>query len=140
MAKLIESEERFIMSKAKQQVTVRTGNAEDFFARARKAAQRADRGEAIQASVTLSFEDPQRMFTVLSQARRRLMQEILHEPKTIQQLTQDLQRERSMVTKDVGLLEKMGLIVSERHINPGHGIQKMVRAIAPRIEMVAVMS
>lgn len=128
------------MSKAKQQVTVRAGSAEDFFVRARKAAQSADRGEVIQPSVTLSFEDPQRMFTVLSQARRRLMQEILHEPKTIQQLSQSLQRERSMVTKDIGLLEKMGLLVSERHSNPGHGIQKMVRAIAPRIEMVAVMS
>ncbi len=127
------------MNKPKQQVTVRTGSVEDFFARAAKAAKRADRGEKIEQSVTLSFEDPQRMFTVLSQARRRLMQEILHEPKTIQQLTHSLQRERSMVTKDVGLLEKMGLIVSERQINPGHGIQKTVRAIAPRIEMVAVM-
>ncbi len=128
------------MSKAKQLVTVRTGSTEDFFARARKAAQRADRGEPIERSVTLSFEDPRKMFTVLSQARRRLMQEILHEPKTIAQLTQSLQRERSMVTKDVGLLEKMGLIVSERQSNPGHGIQKMVRAIAPRIEMMAVMA
>ena len=140
MAKIIKAQERFIMSKAKQLVTVRTGSAEDFFARARKVVQRADRGETIARSVTLSFEDPQRMFTVLSQARRRLMQEILHEPKTIQQLSQSLQRERSMVTKDVGVLEKMGLILSEKHINPGHGIQKMVRAVAPRIEMVAVMS
>jgi hypothetical protein len=42
-------------------------------------------------------------------------------------------------TKDVGLLEKMGLVVSERQTNPGHGIQKVVRSIAPKIEMVATL-
>ena len=120
-------------------VVVRSDDVAGFFARAKDAARRADRGEAFEGKVTLSFEDPQQMFTILSEARRRLMLEVMHEARTINELSQRLQRNRSAITKDVGLLEKMGLIVSERQANPGHGIQKVVRSIAPKIEMVATL-
>lgn len=120
-------------------VVVRTDDVAGFFARAKDAARRADRGEAFEGKVTLSFEDPQRMFTVLSEARRRLMLEVMQEAKTINELSHRLHRNRSAITKDVGLLEKMGLVVSERQANPGHGIQKVVRSIAPKIEMVATL-
>ena len=120
-------------------VVIRTDHVEGFFDRAKDAARRADRGQPFDGKVTLSFEDPQRMFTVLSEARRRLMLEVMHEPKTINELTHRLHRNRSAITKDVGLLEKVGLLVSQRQANPGHGIQKMVRSIAPKIEMVATL-
>ena len=74
---------------------------------------------------------------VLSQARRRLMLEVMDEPKTITQLTAKLHRERSAITKDIGLLEKLGLLVSQKRANPGHGVGKLVRAVAPKIEMIA---
>lgn len=120
-------------------VVVRTGDVASFFARAKNAARRADRGEVFEGKVTLSFEDPQRMFSVLSETRRRLMLEVMHEARTINELSHRLHRNRSAITKDVGLLEKMGLVVSERQVNPGHGIQKVVRSIAPKIEMVATL-
>jgi predicted transcriptional regulator len=120
-------------------VVVRTDDVAGFFARAKDAARRADRAEAFEGKVTLSFEDPQRMFTVLSESRRRLMREVMHEARTINELSHRLHRNRSAITKDVGLLEKMGLVVSERQANPGHGIQKVVRSIAPKIEMVATL-
>ncbi|APW46314.1 HTH domain-containing protein [Rhodoferax antarcticus] len=120
-------------------VSVRTDDVAGFFNRAKHAARRADQRQAFEGSVTLSFEDPQQMFTVLSESRRQLMLEIMVEPKTINDLTTRLNRNRSSITKDVGLLEKMGLIVSTRQSNPGHGIQKMVQAIAPKIEMVATL-
>jgi predicted transcriptional regulator len=120
-------------------VVIRTDDVDSFFARAKDAARRADRGLAFDGKITLAFEDPQRMFTVLSEARRRLMLEVMHEPKTINELTQSLHRNRSAITKDVGLLEKVGLVVSQRLANPGHGIQKVVRSIAPKIEMVATL-
>jgi predicted transcriptional regulator len=121
-------------------VVIRTNEVAGFFERAKDAARRADRGQAFDGTVTLAFEDPQRMFTVLSEARRRLMLEIMHEPKTINELTHRLRRNRSAITKDVGLLEKVGLVVSQRHANPqGHGIQKLVRSVAPKIEMVATL-
>jgi len=124
-----------IMSK----VVIRTDDVSGFFERAKDAARRADRGQAFEGKVTLSFEDPQRMFTVLSEERRRLMREVMHEAKTINELTSRLRRNRSAITKDVGFLEKVGLIVSIRQSNPGHGIQKLVQSVAPKIEMVATL-
>jgi predicted transcriptional regulator len=127
--------EQEIMTK----VVIRTDDVDGFFTRAKDAARRADRGQAFDGKVTLAFEDPQRMFTVLSAARRRLMLEVMHEPKTINELTQRLHRNRSAITKDVGLLEKVGLVVSQRLANPGHGIQKVVRSVATKIDMVATL-
>jgi len=118
---------------------VRTGNVADFFDRARDAARRADQGGKFDETVTLSFEDPQRMFTVLSTARRRLMTEVIREPKTISELSSSLNRNRSSITKDISLLESMGLVTSQRQVNPGHGIQKIICSVAPRIEMVATL-
>jgi predicted transcriptional regulator len=120
-------------------VVIRTDDLDGFFARAKDAARRADQGQEFEEKVTLSFDDPQRMFTVLSETRRRLMSEVMREPKTIKELTSRLHRNRSSVTKDVGMLEKMGLIVSSRQPNPGHGFQKLVQSIAPKIEMVATL-
>jgi predicted transcriptional regulator len=120
-------------------VVIRTDDVAGFFGRAADAARRADHGGAFDRKVTLAFEDPQRMFTVLSAARRRLILEVMREPKTINELSERLHRNRSAVTKDVGLLERMGLLVSQRQVNPGHGIQKAVRSVAPEIEMVATL-
>ena len=120
-------------------IVIRTDDVAGFFSRAKDAARRADAGEAFEGKVTLSFEEPKRMFTVLSDARRRLMLEVMHESKTINELSHRLHRNRSAITKDIGLLEKMGLLVSHRQANPGHGIQKVVRSIAPKIEMVATL-
>lgn len=40
-------------------VIIRTDQVEGFFDRARKAAQKGDRGESFKKSATFSFEDPQ---------------------------------------------------------------------------------
>ncbi len=120
-------------------VVIRTDDVTGFFSRASDAARRADQGKAFEGKITLSFEDPQRMFTILSEARRRLMLEVMHEPRTINELSHRLHRNRSAITKDIGLLEKFGLIVSQRQANPGHGIQKVVRSVASKIELVATL-
>lgn len=120
-------------------VVVRTGDVESFFSRAKEAAKRADQGQRFEGKVTLSFEDPQSMFTVLSEARRQLMLEVMTQAKSINELSESLHRNRSAITKDIGLLEKLGLVVSRRETNPGHGIQKVVQSVAPKIEMVATL-
>ena len=120
-------------------VVVRTDDLDGFFERAKDAARRADQAQKFEEKVTLSFEDPQRMFKVLSETRRRLMSEVMREPKTIKELTTRLRRKRSSVTNDIGMLEKAGLIVPSRQSNPGHGFQKTVQSIAPKIETVAIL-
>ncbi|CAM3675897.1 HTH domain-containing protein [Polynucleobacter antarcticus] len=120
-------------------VVIRTGDIDSFFSKAKKAAKRADQNEVLDGTITLTFEDPQELFKILSDARRKLMREIMNQPKSINELSSKLHRDRAAITKDVGLLEKAGLLVSQRRPNPGHGIEKIVRAVAPTIQMVAVL-
>ena len=121
-------------------VAIRTGDVNNFFLRAKEAARKADQGLVFDEKITLTFEDPQRMFSALSETRRRLMREVMREPKTINELSIRLRRNRSAVSKDVGVLEKVGLVVSNRRVNPGHGVQKWVQSVAPQIEMIATLA
>jgi predicted transcriptional regulator len=120
-------------------ILVKTSDTAVFFDRARTAAQKADRGDFFEEKLTLSFEDPQRMFAVLSEQRRRLMLEVMREPKTINELSKSLHRNRSSITKDVGVLERAGLVRSSKQSNPGHGVQKLVCALAAKIEVSATL-
>lgn len=119
-------------------LTVRTGGADDFFERARAAARKADRGEVFgEASVTLAFEDPKRMFAVLSEARRQLVREVLHTARSADELAERLHRDRAGIVRDIRRLERCGLLVAEDGTT-GEGV-KRVRAVAPRIELVAAI-
>ena len=118
-------------------VMIRTGDAKDFFARAKAAARKADRGQRQERTMTLSFEDPAQMFAALSKTRRQLLQEVMTESKSISQLVEILQRNRRAVTRDVGKLEELGLLITKLQMNPGHGIQTWVQSVAPQIELVA---
>jgi len=120
-------------------VVVRTGEVKDFFARAKAAAHKADRADKLEKTITFSFEEPAEMFSVLSDSRRRLMHEVMREPKTINQLVISLNRDRSSIARDVGKLEQLGLVITNKQSNAGHGIQKIVQSIAPKIELVATL-
>lgn len=121
-------------------VIVRTGTAESFFRRARSAARRADEGESFDGAITLSFEDPQRMFEVLSAARRELVRAVIGKPKTLADLTRALKRERTAIAKDLKVLEAAGLVRTRREPNPGHGVKVTVQAAARRIDMVVTLA
>lgn len=117
--------------------TVVTESAESFLARARGVARQLDKGAHVAPSMTISYGDPAAMFSALSNARRKLLNEVLTTELSIQQLTRRLHRERSAVAKDVLFLERAGLLIATKRPNPGHGIEKVVRTVAPKIHMVA---
>ncbi len=121
-------------------VVMRSSEPDDFFTRAKAAAKRADQGDQFDGTITLSFADPQRMFSVLTKARRNLMHELIQQPKTINELSIKLNRNRSAISKDVNLLEKAGLLVSKVEANPGHGVHKLVQAVASKIEITATLA
>ena len=54
-------------------VIIRTESLEEFLVQARDTAQKVDRGEFLDESVTFSFEDSREMYKVLSEVRRRRM-------------------------------------------------------------------
>ncbi len=80
-------------------IVIRADDVKGFFSRAKGAARRADRGGTFDGTVTLSFEDPRRMFSVLSESRRRLMLEVMREPRTINERSRRLRRNWSSINK-----------------------------------------
>ena len=120
-------------------VSIRTGNVEGFFSRARKAALKADRGEGFEEKLTLSFEDPEEMLLLLSGGRRRIMLEVMKRPQTIQELANVLNRNRATVVKEIRFLEQKGLLSLKKGQTKENGSETFVEAVAPKIELVAML-
>jgi predicted transcriptional regulator len=81
---------------------------------ARDAARKADCGDNFHEKMTITFEDPQQMFMVLSVARRRIMIEVMKKPQTIRDLVHNLNRNRSTIVKDIRFLEQKGLLICQK--------------------------
>lgn len=119
-------------------VTLRTDTPDRFFQRARSAAKKADTGAHFEPNITLTFENPTQLASVLSAARCQLIDTVMKHPRSISQLAHDLQRNRTAISRDIHLLEAAGLLTTERQTNPGHGISRIVKATAARIELSTV--
>ena len=118
---------------------IRVERADAFFTRGRKLARRADRGEHIPASRVVAFEDAMSLLSVLTEKRLLLLQEVQLAPASISVLAKRLKRDRSAVTRDVQLLERVGVFqVTEKPLH-GHGRQKWVAPIASEIRLTATL-
>lgn len=120
-------------------VTIRTGKVDDFFSRAREAALRADRGEPLEEKLTISFEDPDQMLMLLSGGRRRIMLEVMKRPQTVQELANVLKRSRATIAKEIRYLEEKGLLSRKKEQAEENGSEVFVEAVAPQIELVAML-
>jgi len=119
---------------------VRTESLDDFLARAKDMAKRADRGDSFDRSMTISFNDIVDMAAILTKERIRMLQALLGVEKTVSELAIELHRNQQSVARDVKQLEVAGLLFAKLVSNPGHGRHKVVSAVAPRIELSAIIA
>ncbi|HQV80994.1 MAG: HTH domain-containing protein [Agitococcus sp.] len=122
-----------------KKLIVRTESLDDFLARAKDVARRADAGSQLEHSITISFNDVVEMASVLTKERIRMLQALLGVEKTVSELALELHRNQQAVARDVKQLESRGLLFAKLVSNPGHGRHKVVRTAAPRIELSAVI-
>ncbi|QIL44984.1 MarR family transcriptional regulator [Acidovorax sp. HDW3] len=119
------------------QLTITTGTQEDFFARGRRLAQAADRGQAIAQERVVSFEDPAEVVKLITATRLALFRAVKEAPGSITDIAARLHRDRSAVKRDLDELAQAGLVTIADRVLPGHGRMKEVRATASRFQLMA---
>jgi predicted transcriptional regulator len=120
-----------------KRVIVKVESPEDFLARGKATARRADRDEALSEEMTVSFEDPADLMALLTPRRIEVFREVKARPGSLTDISLRLRRDRSAVKRDVDALERAGLVVVSVKKLPGHGLMKEVRASARRIKVQA---
>ena len=78
-------------------LTIKTGTEKDFFARGRRLAKAADRGEPIPAERIISFEDPADVMKLITVTRLALFRAVKESPGSITDIATRLHRDRSAV-------------------------------------------
>lgn len=121
-------------------VKVSTGSAEDFFKRSHERAVKLDRKEKLPADLRITFEDPADLMRALSAQRVKMLQVVKTNRKpTVTKLAHMLKRDRKSVTRDIVVLEKLGLIRTTMEANPGHGVVKVVEPLAKKYLLTATL-
>jgi predicted transcriptional regulator len=110
-----------------------------FFGRARDHARRLDRGEALLPEMTIAFEDPGDILQILSPQRIRLLEFAKKGPKPVSVLAHSLRRDTRAVSRDVDLLQQLGLLSTRYEANPGHGRRRIVEPCARQFRLVATV-
>ena len=118
---------------------IRVEPVDAFFARGRKLAAAADRGDAIPSSRVVVFEDVESLLHVLTERRVLLLKQVKEAPASISMLAKTLKRDRSAVTRDVEILRRFGVIQVTDKPLPGHGKQKWITPLAGEIQLTAVL-
>jgi predicted transcriptional regulator len=121
----------------KNNVKIKTNSTSEFFGRLRGHAGKLDRGESLPAEITISFEDPMELLNVLTAERVRLLRRAKAGSLPISDLASGLKRDVRAVSRDVVLLEKVGLLRTSYRANPGHGRLKIVEPVAQEYRLTA---
>jgi predicted transcriptional regulator len=121
-------------------VRLETGTVDEFFERSKVRAEKLDRIEKLPAEFRITFEDPADLLRVLSAERLRVLYAIRKKTKpTISGLATILKRDRRAVSRDVKLLEGLGLLKTRNEANPGHGAVTVVEPLAEKYYLEATV-
>ena len=118
---------------------LKTGTAADFFSRTKEHAKKLDRGEKLAPEIRLTFEDPADLLRVLAGERLRVQRTLREQRTTVSGLAAILRRDRKAVSRDVKLLESLGLLKTYRESNPGHGVNTIVEPLAKKYHLTATL-
>lgn len=130
------------MNEPKVKVSESTGAIETFFKRAHEDAKKMDRGQVLPPEIRVTFEDPIDMLRALSVERMRVIKIVRkhHATKpTVSTLAVMLKRDRKAVSRDVKLLESLGLLKTRDEPNPGHGVRTVVEPLAEKYYLTATV-
>jgi len=127
------------MRKNAKVVGMAGAGGEGFFHRAREHARKLDRGEPIAPEITVSFESAADMLRVLSAERVRLLRTARTKRAPVSDLARMLKRDVRAVSRDVDLLESLGLLRTHYQTNPAHGRRRMVEPLAAKYQLVATI-
>jgi len=130
------------MRKPKNEAIISTGTVEDFIHRSRERAKKIGRGELLRPEVRITFEDPLEMLQALSAQRMRVIKTVRKhraDNPTVTTLASILRRDRRAVSRDVQVLESLGLLRTVTKRNPGHGTMKVVESLAEKYYLTAAI-
>ena len=123
-----------------KKVRLDTGTVGEFFERSKVRAEKLDRGEKLPAEFRITFEDPADLLRAISPERLRVLYTIRKKTKpTISRLAVILKRDRRAVSRDVKLLEGLGLLRTRNEVNPGHGAMTVVEPLADKYHLEATV-
>lgn len=125
--------------KKKPKVRITNDGVTGFFTRLHEHASRLDHGEDIPPEFTISFENTADMLKVLSPQRIRVLRIAKAGAMSVSQLAGELARDTRAVSRDVDLLERLGLLHTSYRANPGHGRLRIVEPRATRYQLVATV-
>ncbi len=121
-------------------VKVSSGSIEDFFKRSHERAAKLDRKETLPTDLRITFEDSANLMRPLSAQRVKVLQVVKRNSRpTVTKLATMLKRDRKSVTRDIVVLEKLGLIRTKTQANPGHGVVRVVEPLAGRYHLTATL-
>ena len=123
----------------KNKVTLEIGTLDEYVERSRERAKKLDRGEKLAPEIRLTFEDPADLLRVLAGERLRVLRTIREQRTTVSGLAAILGRDRKAVSRDVKLLESLGLLKTYRESNPGHGVNTIVEPLAKKYHLTATL-
>jgi predicted transcriptional regulator len=116
-------------------LTIHSDGFEGWAKRARARAGKIDRKERVEPEMTITFEDPLAMADVLTKERLRLIKTVKQCPASVTSLASTLKRDPKAVRRDVGKLERVGVLRTRQQVNPGHGKIKIVEPVAKKYSL-----
>jgi predicted transcriptional regulator len=120
-----------------RKLTIHADGFEGYSKRALARARRLERREMIEPEITITFDNPLQLATVLTAGRLRLVQAVKKRAISITALASELRRDLKSVRRDIGKLEQVGVVKTREQVNPGHGRIRVVAPVAKHVKLVA---